>query len=181
MRAIVRRWLAGMGVLLMWPAAVAQEPVTFIDLFELCVRQPRVFLTVDVDTDTVQAGVTQERVKNVVMSRLRAARMNSSSGSGAFLSVVVHSMPTRDGWREHVAASLSFALVKPVQDYRDTGERWMGDTWNSDSLLLANGDFLMQAISEETDNFVREFLRVNESEECRAALRENAPDLQPVE
>ncbi len=159
--------LMAVSVLCLVAASVhgQEEPsiLAELELFELFTDCRPVYLTVFVQVDAPEvSGLTEERVKSVAESRLRAARLYESNpellSDIGLLHVAV--------WvQEQSRVSTSkVEFLKPFTDqftsqYRHTG------TWESARAGIAdsNGSLVMQAVSEMVDEFINEYLRVNES------------------
>ena len=137
--------------LLLLAAASAHGETENFQLFTHC--QP-VSLYVGV---TENFGLTEERVRTVAESRLRAARLYNPIPFSAFsLSVYVDTME-----RGHFTFQvfLEKKLFDPV-----TTESWLAVTWKTGQFGNAGNDagFIIQAVSEQMDKFINEYLRVNE-------------------
>ena len=106
-----------------------------------------------------QIGLTEDRVRTTVESRLRAARLYESE-SGPYLYVVVNIMS-----EEEYAVPFSFSLYF---------YKWLFDELTDNTRLAGNWDigrfgaaddagFVLQSISELMDRFINDYLRVNEA------------------
>lgn len=105
-----------------------------------------------------EMGLTRERVRNMVESRLRAARLYDSSGGYPALAVQILTLD--DG----PAFVIQVQLVKRVRDSITGSE---GGAITSHELRFGThgggAGFIMQVLSEELDEFILEYLRINEA------------------
>ena len=112
------------------------------------------------DDDAIDIGLTKERIETLVRSRLRAARLYETGISTPFLYVNVLVVAE--------AYSAAFGLVKEVTDHNskqmDSG---LARTWYLGGIGTHGQDagFILQHVSEYTDHFIDEYLRVN-AEAC---------------
>ena len=133
-----------------------------LESFELFADCQPIYLTVFVQADAPEvSGLTEERVKTVAESRLRAARLYESDieilPNIGMLHVAVYV-------QEQTRAAISkIEFLKPFSDqftgqYRHTG------TWETNRIGIAgvDGNLVMQGVSEMMDEFINEYLRVNE-------------------
>ena len=112
--------------------------------------------------DASEIGLTKERIETLVRSRLRAARIYEDDAHAyelPYLFVNVHVVGS--------AFSMRLELRKTVIDAVSREER-MTSTWHIGSTGMHIGDasFILQGISEHTDKFIDEYLRVN-AKACR--------------
>ncbi len=128
------------------------------DRFELFAECAPVFLIEYVQGGQAEEiGLTEERVRTMAESRLRAARLY---GRGPpVLEVTIMTLddgPAFVRWIE---------LSKRLRDDDMTGLSRSAVTWTSLSIGTHGGDagFVMQGLSEQLDAFIGEYLRVNES------------------
>lgn len=129
-----------------------------IERFQLFTRCQQLEITVFVQGD--QAGeidLTEERVRTMVESRLRAARLYASGDGVPFLAVNIFTLD--DG----LAFVRQIQLAKWNRD-DVTGLERGAFTWESLGYGTHGGDagFIMQGLSEDLDRFILEYLRVNE-------------------
>ena len=132
-----------------------------VDLFQLWNDCDPIRLLVELLPEGAKKiGMTRERIQTMAESRLRAARIYSPIGIG-YLYVNLNYLDTNAGAYNLIAS------FKPLV-YRD----WIGDhiakknsasTWDSTYLGVSAGNsvFIMQTISEQIDEFINEYLRVN--------------------
>ena len=170
----MKKILIALAMLVILPAARADDEVGSIDIFKLCTSAEKIDLIVeDTPADAIEIGLTAERIENVAESRLRAARIYDPEG-GDFLHIQTNAIaPTftsgeKIGDGQSVAAAYELGFNKPVFD-PDVNEIGYAKTWKQGAILFGDADFIVQAISEAVDSFISEFLRVNESKECREA------------
>ena len=170
----MKKILTALAVLFILPAVLAEAEVGSGDILELCTSAEKIKLIVeDVPSDAVEIGLTTARIQNVAESRLRAARIYDSEGSD-----ILHIQPNaiaptftsgqKIGDGQSVAAAYELGFNKLVFDF-DVQEIGYAETWHEGAILLGDADYIVQAISEAVDSFISEFLRVNESKECRDA------------
>ena len=170
----MKKILIALAMLVISPAALAEEEVTSKDLFRLCSPQDKIDLIVgDTGTEEVAAGLTSDRIENVAESRLRAARIYDSNEADYLLVFVSGMKPTLTsgqsiGDGKTLAASYGLEFKKFMYD-SDAEVFGFAETWESGGILIGKADFIVQTISEKVDRFISEFLRVNESKECREA------------
>ena len=129
--------------------------------FELFTECAAVFPIVFVQGDEAEEfGLTEERVRTMAESRLRAARLygDGASRSDAALDV---SIRTLDGG---VAYTISIRLAKVSLYDPASGELGSLVTWERNAFGQHSRDasFIMQGLSEMLDAFILEYLRVNE-------------------
>ena len=134
--------------------AVAGEP----DRFRLFTRCMPLGLIVYVQGDQAdEIELTEERVRTMAESRLRAARLYSSRAGVPYLRVTIL---TLDDGRAFVA---QVQLSKWLRDDMSGLERG-SYTWENLGFGTHGRDagFIMQGLSEDLDGFILEYLRVNE-------------------
>ena len=103
-------------------------------------------------------GLTKETLTTTVRSRLRAARLYNASGlEYLYLNVNVFGK----------AFNVDLGFRKVVKDVM-SGELNHGTTWSTGSTGThgRNPGFIRSTVSEHTDEFIDEYLRVNE-EACK--------------
>ena len=127
--------------------------------FELCnVCRPVPLLIESLDRAATDIGLTKDRLRITAESRLRAARLYTDSGeesNGAVLYINVGVL----GPAVSLQVQYHKRLLDPV-----TVEINIAPTWRNSVLGTHSGDpgFIIQALSEEVDEFLVEYLRVNE-------------------
>ena len=124
-------------------------------LFSFCL--PMALIVEELSDGAAEIELTEERIQTMAESRLRAARLfTSTTSADTYLYVRV----TVVGG----AFSMNLAFNKRVSDSL-SGESFRAATWNSDSTGThgRNADYILQGLSERLDRFVLEYLRVNEA------------------
>ena len=124
-------------------------------LFSFCL--PMALIVEELSDDAAEIELTEERIQTMAESRLRAARLfTSTTPADTYLYVRVSVV--------EVAFSMNLAFNKRVSDSL-SGESFRAATWNSDSTGThgRNADYILQGLSERLDRFVLEYLRVNEA------------------
>ena len=129
-----------------------------VDRFQLFTRCQQLEISVFVQGDQAdEIDLTEERVRTMVESRLRAARLYDSREGVPYLAVTILTLD--DG----PAFVRRMQLLKWNRDDR-TGLERGSFTWESLGFGTHGGDggFIMQGLSEALDEFILEYLRVNE-------------------
>lgn len=105
-----------------------------------------------------EIGLTEERVRTMVESRLRAARLYRPTAGVPFLLVRILTLDNGPAY------TYQLQLQKWLRD-DITGVEKGGTTWEDLSIGTHGGDagFIMQGLSEMLDHFILEYLRVNEA------------------
>ena len=132
-----------------------------VDRFTLCnACRPMRLVVEDLIKGAKAIGLTRDRLQITAESRLRAARLYTedyakSKGTSLYVNVGV----VGGAWSLHVE------YCKVVSD-PVSGETNMAPTWKASSLGTHSGDpgYIIQALSEELDKFLVEYLRVNEKD-----------------
>ena len=128
------------------------------DRFRLFTRCAPLGIIVSVQGDQAdEIELTEERVRTMAESRLRAARLYGSREGVPYLAVFIFTLD--DG----PAFVTQISLAKSLRDDM-TGLERGSDTWESLGYGTHSGDagFIMQGLSEDLDGFILEYLRVNE-------------------
>ena len=110
----------------------------------------------DDEEDMKKIGLTEERVKFAVESRLRGARLFKADIGLPLLKVGVNV--------NAVAFTITFGYNKKLFDYA-AGIDGFAPTWD-DGMFGAHGqdaNFIVSSLSELLDKFLAEYLRVNEA------------------
>ena len=126
--------------------------------FELFTECAAVFPAVFVFGDEAEEfGLTEERVRTMAESRLRAARLYDDGASPSALHVLIWTLDSG------VVFRIAIRLGKSLYD-RASGVLSQAVTWERSSLGQHSGDasFILQGLSEMLDGFILEYLRVNE-------------------
>ena len=104
-----------------------------------------------------ELGLTEERVRTAIESRLRSARLYDQN-SGPYLSVYVDLFPEED----NTPFSYRLTFRKLLTDDL-TGHTGAGSTWSTGKFGITDeAGLILQGISEKMDEFINEYLRVNE-------------------
>ena len=139
-----------------WGAVSAEG--THRDRFRLFTRCVPLGISVDVQGDEAdEIEITEERVRTMAESRLRAARLYDSREGVPFLAVTILTLDDGPAFVSRIR------LSKWLRDDR-TGLEGGIFTWESLGYGRHGGDagFIMQGLSEDLDGFILEYLRVNE-------------------
>ncbi len=134
----------------------ATEEVSVRDRFKLwndC--QPIGLAVEELPEDAKEIGLTKERIQTAVESRLRVAGIYDSDLIGAEFWIYVNVNVVGRGY------SISFDFITLVR--RPTLGYGSAAIWNSGGTGTHGGDggFILQYVSEYTDQFINEYLRVN--------------------
>ena len=121
------------------------------ELFDHCLQ-----MDVAVILDQNNIGLTEERVATAVQSRLRAARLYDESAPYA-LWVQVDLLYDSPVFR--VELEYHKALLDEVTGYSSYPATWSTDGYGRHA---GNAGNVLQAISERMDEFINEYLRINE-------------------
>ena len=175
-----RRVLMVVSLLTAWcllvGAGLAQEPPTglsnfdalqFRDTFQLWNKCAPIWLFVGgLPDDTADIDLTKERVHTLAESRLRVARLYGGVVLGLpFLQVGI-GVPVSENRRSGafvVHVSFHKFVHDDISDHYEYAATW--DTWNY-GIHSGDADYILQAVSEQVDRFILEYLRVNETA-CR--------------
>lgn len=136
-------------------------PADDFDRFELFTRCQMLSIVVDVQGDEAgKINLTERRVRTMVESRLRAARLYNSV-SHVHPALWVSIITLYDG---SPAFATQVWLSKWVRD-DTTGLERGAVTWQRLRLGTHGGDagYVMQGLSERLDEFILDYLRVNEA------------------
>ncbi len=170
----MKKILTALAMLVISPLALADDEIGSFDIFQLCTSMERIKLVVEeTPSAAIEVGLTKERIENVAESRLRAARIYDPEGAD-FLYIQTNAItPTfvsgqKIGDGQTIAISYQLGFNKFILDI-DVTEFGFAETWSQGSILMADANFTVQAVSEAVDRFINAFLRVNESTECREA------------
>ena len=147
--------LIGVATLLIAVSAATEE-VTALDRFRLWNDCAPVDLEVDLEhlgKDGAVIGLTEEAIATAVRSRLRASRLYDADKS-EFLYVNVGVMGS--------AFTIKLSFNKPLHDAA-SDITVLATSWNSSSLGTGrDSGFILSSVSQHTDQFIDEYLRVNE-------------------
>ena len=158
------RLMAASVLCLVAASSHGQEPSILdeLELFQLFADCQPVYLTVFVQVDAPDvSGLTEDRVRTVAESRLRAARLHESD-IGLLQDIGLLHVAVWVQEKTRVSTS-KVEFLKPVTDQYTSQFRHTG-TWESARAGIAdtNGSMVMQAVSEMMDEFINDYLRVNE-------------------
>ena len=139
---------------------IGVEDVSSMDRFELWnVCQPIDLLVEHLGDDAVKMGLTREAIATTVRSRLRATRLyRRSSRPYPYLYVKVDTLSGGGG----TAVNVSLEFTKQVLD-RISGHHGAASTWDTGAVGWADAASILSTVSQLTDKFIDEYLRVNES------------------
>ena len=151
-------------MVLLWAGCVApamgQQPISDLDrekFYTACA--PLALFVLVIDDDENPIGLTEDRVRTMVESRLRAARLYTSNpGTSAELLVTVSVFRT--------AFAPVVALLKRLRDEFTGLSNLYPTSYYSTRIGFHGGDpgFIMQDLSEQVDAEIGEYLRVNEGQ-----------------
>lgn len=167
--------------LLLVPApALGQEPDYYYDRFRLFTECSSVRVSVVVEDDESDLGLSEERVETAVRSRLRGARIFYSGPTlEAMLAVALEDRDSdwHLAWQRrlrspslsvyvHVVGPAHRVSVEMLQDVRTyyTDLSGIASTWSRASTGTHGGNpaFVLGSVSEKMDGFIDDYLRVNE-------------------
>ena len=156
----VRVWIACSAIVVIFAAVrgIAQSSEERFDRFRLfngC--QPMFLLVEGLPSDALEIGLTIESIQAAVESRLRSARIYTSDQSALeHLYVNVNVVGRAFSW--------SLEFKKWVYDFASESER-SATTWDIGGTGTHGNDtgYILSAISSVMDQFLVEYLRVNES------------------
>ena len=138
--------------------AAADEP-SFLDRFKLWTECKPVWLFVGLTDEDDEIGLTEKAIETAVRSRLRSARVYTRypwhAAGGLSISVIVVGR----------AFSIGVQLDKPVED-KASGVEFEAITWQRRSAGThgrAGSTFILGGIAQHVDEFIDEYLRVNEA------------------
>ena len=113
------------------------------------------------NTHAADIDLTEERIQTLVESRLRAARLYDAAGRHhLYVRVGVFVSENRRGG----AFTTEVSFYKTLRDLA-SNELGQARTWNTGSYGTHSGDagYILQSVSEHLDQFMLEYLRVNEA------------------
>jgi len=137
-------------------AAAETEEVTDLDRFQLWNDCAPMDLIVErLPDDATEIGLKKEAIETTVRSRLRAARL-FDAGKSQFLYVNVIVTTGR-------AFSISFQYSKMIYDPASKSAG-LAITWDSSGTGTHGSDsgYILSGVAEYIDEFIDEYLRVNE-------------------
>ena len=130
-----------------------EERLARFRLFNNC--EPMSFTIESLPTDAVEIGLTENLLSDLLESRLRAARLYDES-EYKYLYLNVNMI----GQSFSFDLEYSKILYDPVSGYS-----FLAKTWSSGVTGTSGGNagYIREAVSEQLDRFILEYLRVNES------------------
>lgn len=153
--------------------AAAQAPLPGASRFQLYNNCEPVYYYASVSDGAEEIGLTSKRLSDLVELRLRTARLYSADDT-----LVVGGPPgTRSPWspylfvnvRAHKPSGYPAAFRFDVKymkvftiDIRGTRESSNATTWERGTVGYGGRDFILDRLSEYIDEFILEYLRVNE-------------------
>ncbi len=145
------------AILLLAPALpVEGQTVTDSDRFFFFAECAPVGYSVSMGDDDL-SGLTNERVRTMVESRLRAARLYADGPADVFLQLAVTVFRNAFAFNADMGKRRPDSFAPPLW--------WLPTTsLRSPRLGTHGGDtgFIMQGLTEEVDRLISEYLRVNE-------------------
>lgn len=155
---MTRRILPLAAAALFLAAPASAEEVSDLDRFSLWSACKPMRLAVEsLDQDAADIGLAKDAIETAVRSRLRGARLYDAEGL-EFLAVTV------------TVAGRAFAVLieyhKLVLDPASK-QIYPAETWSTGSVGTHGGDasYVLSSVSQGTDEFIDEYLRVN-AESC---------------
>ena len=141
------------------PAASQDVPEGYARFQFLNECKPMGLVVDPLPPDAAAIGITQDRIRTLAESRLRAARLFSDDLLPAHLQVTVKVL--------RLAFAVDFRFNKLLYD-PVSNEAWPAATWGNGATGThgGDGDYITQSLSRMMDRFLVEYLRVNE-DACR--------------
>ena len=139
--------------------SLADSPWERFTLFTGC---GPVGLRIDVQRDDADIGLTEERVRTMAESRLRAARMYmpyAGPGTEPLLTVAAHA----SGPAYTYALYFSKKLLDPRTGVSTLMTTWRDSGYRNIGIHGGEAGFIILGISESLDAFILDYLRVNEA------------------
>lgn len=151
-----------------------------MDRFQLWYACEPIYLIVESLPDhAAEWGLTREAITTAVRSRLRAARLYSRSSrrsvpyrpgsivhvsdSRALLYVHVNSLSEGEAFSVDVEFKKRLSDWSRLPDPARSGEAGRATTWDTGSVGQGDADYILSTVSQLTDRFIDEYLRVNAS------------------
>ena len=155
---------------------VQDELAGKLDLFHLCTVVPRVDLAVnELPGHAAGAGLTQERFRESIERRLRAARIHDPNADPLLQVLVVVGEPD-EGHIPFYSIEVSFLrdlVAEPI------GISALAETWSMGGAGQGSSDAFHDHLGALVDRFVADYLRVRDSKGCldlrRARASEGGP------
>jgi len=115
-----------------------------------------------VESQVKEQGVTQEKLRVRLEDRLQTANIPVDPSSSAFVAVrltSVHAIPGRFSvTRPPFAVAMTIALYQPVQLARDPQVRTATQTWEVETVVLADPKILYRACEDSIDELAERFI-----------------------
>jgi hypothetical protein len=124
---------------------------------------PAVNVVVDtLESQVEEQGVTRENLRARLADRLRAANIPVDASSPDFVAVrltSVHGAPGRLAvTRPPFAVAMTIALYQPVQLVRDPKVRTATQTWEVETVVLADPKLVFRACQDSIDDLAARFV-----------------------
>ena len=140
-----------LGAVLLLASPPAQE--TRFALFNNC---DRIGLVVELQDTGDETGLTEDRIQTAVESRLRGARIYGETSLSGYLRVFVHVV----GRAYNIQTEYNKFLFDEISGESDGASVWSHSTTGTHS---GDDGFLLQAVAEQTDSFIVQYLRLNDA------------------
>ncbi|MCY4155963.1 MAG: hypothetical protein OXF66_00770 [Gammaproteobacteria bacterium] len=148
--------LIGAAALFIAAAAETEEVISLdLERFELwndCA--PMDLIIEDLPDAAIEIGLKKEAIETTVRSRLRAARL-FDAGKSQYLYVNV----TMTELAFNISFEYKKVLYDPASERHGFAITW---GWNGTGTHGSDSGFILSAVSQYTDKFIDEYLRVNE-------------------
>ena len=138
-------------------AVAAQAEVAALDRFKLFNNcEPMYLLVENLDSDDLEIGLTEQRLQAAAESRLRGARLYSSTRGTPYLYVNINTFS--------VAFSVRLEYNKLLFDAASVSS-YPATTWKVGSTGThgRNAEYIVSVLSGLLDEFLTAYLRVNEA------------------
>ena len=147
------------------------EDMKKFELFNSCL--PMTLIVEKPTLDTEEFGISEEAIRNVLESRLRASRLYLTSADSQEYFDSGYTLYSHLGYAASLFAgvsvvgasfAISLSFYKPVTDLVSKVTT-KATTWESGNFGLANNaGFILNNLSMMTDEFLVEYLRTNEAD-----------------
>ena len=129
-----------------------------VDRFKLWNACEPIYLGVEyLGDEAIKMGLTREAITTTVRSRLRAARLRIYRGRDPYLLYVNVTTLSRG-----TAFSVRLEFKKRLPDPELNGKKGFATTWNTMTVGQGDAAYILSVVSRLTDQFIDEYLRVNE-------------------
>ena len=173
------RWTAALALLAVIGTAGAESSgktvkealVEELDLFSLCSREGRMDLIVDdLPEHAARAGLAPDRVRDVIESRLRRARIYDRNADPLLHAVIVLGEPEEG----HIPFySIELAYLRELLAER-LGLSALAETWSTGGSGQGDAGSFLEHLSGFVDAFVAAYLGVRDSAACRELRKRGA-------